>query len=256
MDQGDLFFRNLNREVSAGHHDAARGFDDCVDIRDGLLGLYLGDDCSGTFAIHEDLAEFQDVFAGTDKGERDEVDSHLHSERDVFQVFWGNRGNGEIGVGDVHSASGTDVSADDDFCGDGVFSYGGHFEIDLAVVEFDVHARLHFFDNLRIVDEDPSLVAVDADRREDKGRSVFEGHASIGEFSDANLEPGEVEEDCDRHLEPLCYFADEFDVGFVLVVCAVRTVDARDIHARFDHVSKGLFVRRRRSDRRNDLGFA
>ena len=93
LNGGNLFRRNLDAQIAAGHHDAVSDVEDCVEVLDGLGLFKLGDD-PGFAAVGGDTVAHQaNVFSGADEGDGDGVDAVLESEFQVLIILFGEGWN-------------------------------------------------------------------------------------------------------------------------------------------------------------------
>jgi hypothetical protein len=82
-----LIERQLNAEVTAGHHDAVEREDDGLEVADRLRLLHLGDDRQELLLVGHDVVHELDVVGRADEGQRDQVDAQLQGEAKVGLVL-------------------------------------------------------------------------------------------------------------------------------------------------------------------------
>src|SRR5207302_3549993 len=102
-------------EVAAGDHDAIADVEDVCKRVDGLRRFQLGHDVDFTAAqIMKQRTQFDDVAAAADERRGDVVELVGDGEGDVLAIFFGDRRNRQLGVGEIHSLVRRDRSAVDD----------------------------------------------------------------------------------------------------------------------------------------------
>src|SRR5699024_1907863 len=97
---------------------------------------------SGPFPVQV-MPGKQDVVTAADEAHGDPVDTELHAGDEVFDVFFGQRRDAQVSVGNVDALVVGKDTADDDFRLDRLSLYTRHFQPQSAVVQQEGIARFH-----------------------------------------------------------------------------------------------------------------
>ncbi len=123
LDDGEVFNGAFATEVAAGDHDATGGFDDGIDVIEGLLVFDFSDDAGFAAFLFEEELQVLDVAGFASEREGDEVDAEFDAEIEVEVVFGGERGESDGDTWEVDVAAGAH------------FALGGHLTEDTAVTD-------------------------------------------------------------------------------------------------------------------------
>ena len=131
----------------------------------------------------------------------------------------------------------------------------GDLELDQAVVEQQDVAGLHVLGQIQVGAADDLVVAgVGVVRRvERECLAVLEVHLLVSEALDADLGAAEIGEDADVAAGAARRFVHQVDAPAVLLVFAVREVDARHVEADADHFGQDFDRIGGRAEGRDDL---
>ena len=106
----DLAGRNLDTQVTTGNHDTVGLLQDLVEVVDTLLVLDLGDNLDVLAVLAEDLTDGRDVAAAADEGGEDHVNLVLDTKPEIGLVLLGERGEIDVGLGQVDTLLGGDLA--------------------------------------------------------------------------------------------------------------------------------------------------
>lgn len=101
---------NLDPEITTSDHYTVGFFEDLIKVVQTLLVLNLGDDLDILAVFTEDSSDVLDVFAATDEGCKDHVDSVLYAESQIFLVFLGQSWKVDIGPWEIDAFLGRDLA--------------------------------------------------------------------------------------------------------------------------------------------------
>ena len=207
-------------------------------------------------------AQVADLLHGAavaDERRGDVVDVLLDAEQDVLAVAVGDGGQRDVDVGDVDALA----LADDA----GVLDDAVHvlavdaldLEVDQAVIDQDVGARGDLGGEVQVVERDVGGVAqpvlAGGLRGHDDLVAGVDGDLGVVlEQAGADLGALGVQQDADGHAELAGDAADALDALVVLLVGAVREVEAGDVHARLDHLAERIVAVAGGTHGADDLG--
>jgi hypothetical protein len=253
LDDRHALGRELDPEVAARHHDAVGRGHDRLEVLDRVGRLDLRDDRRGLAPLARDVADELDVVGAPHEAERDVVDAAAEAEGEVLLVLLGERGEAHRLAGEVHA----DVVAHASALLDArlhLFALDrGHEEDDAPVVEQDAIAHAHVGGEALVLDRDRALVGarVALDER-DLGRR---GQVELrGEAPRAHLGAAEILERGDGLALVVARLAEARELLAVLLVGAVREVEARDVHPRSDELLERVDGAARRAEGADELG--
>ena len=101
-------------EVASGDHDAIHSGDDLVDIADGFVLFDFSDDADFGAACLADAAQNGHIAGGANEGGGDPIHFLGDAEAEIFEVFVGDRSDGERDAGGVDAFVAAERAADDD----------------------------------------------------------------------------------------------------------------------------------------------
>jgi hypothetical protein len=248
-----LLDRQLDAEVAAGDHDAVRHAQELLGAVDRLRLLDLRDERRARV-----LADGGDVLGPAHERDGDHVDAHPQPGLQMGEVLLGDGGQRRGLARDVEALARGDGAADLDARVD-LPVVGAHrlrAQPDGAVGQVEHLAGLDRVGEALPGDRHVPRVALDAlvgpaRERHDVARLEL-GHA-VAQLADAQLGAGEVLQDRDRPSGAARGRPDALGRLGVLLVRAVREVQARDVEARLDHLDQDLGILRGRADGRHDL---
>ena len=245
---------DLDAQVAAGDHDAVGGLENVVELVDGSSALDLGQ--NGHVLELADLAHALRV---ADEGGGDEVDALLEAEEDVLAVTVGHGGQRQLCVGNVHALALAERAAVLHGAANVLAVDVRNGKADEAVVDEDGAAHVDLARELQVVEVEVLGGAeavlgglsggndnLGARRKLDLGVPLEKTGADLGSLG--------VEQDAHGHTELLGDALDALHALVVLLVAAVAEVEARDVHARLDHLAQRIVVIARRSHGADDLG--
>ena len=237
---------DLDSQVAAGDHDAVGGLEDGVEVLDAQRALDLGEDRDVLATVQ--AAEVTDLLDGlgvADEGGGDVVDVLLDAEQDVLAVTVGDGGQADLDVGDVDALALADLAGVLDDAVHVLAVDGLDLEGDQAVIDQDEGAGLGLGGEVQVVKGDVGLVAEPVLggglRGHDDLVALVNGDLGvILEQAGADLRTLGVEQDAHGDAELAGDAADALDALVMLLIGAVREVEAGDVHARLDHLAEGL----------------
>ena len=197
--------------------------------------------------------------AVADEGGGDVVDALGDAEEDVLAVALGDGGQAQIDVGDVDALALADLAVVlDDAVDVGALDVVD-LQVDQAVIDQDVGAGLDLVGEVQVVEGDVAGVAEvllgGGLGGHDDRVAGGDGDLLVAlEQAGADLGALGVEQESDGGLELGGDTADALDATVVLLVGAVREVEAGDVHARLDHLAQDIVVVTGRTHRAYDFG--
>ncbi|KAH3665823.1 hypothetical protein OGAPHI_004011 [Ogataea philodendri] len=105
--------RNLDTQISSSNHNSVGLRENLVKVVHTLLVLDLGDDLDVLTFLAQDLSNLQNVVGRTDERSKHHVDLILDTESQVVLVLLGQSRQVHVGVWQVHTLVGTDLTGVD-----------------------------------------------------------------------------------------------------------------------------------------------
>ena len=242
---------DLDRQVSAGNHDAIGGLDDLFQRRNRLRALDLGDEQRLAACGAQQLARHVHVFLVLGKRHRDIVGLDRNARLHVVHVLGGQRGCGQSASLVVRKHA-----ADFDSCRDFVSEHGFHLQLDQAVVKQQHITRGYIARQLLVVETDPLFVPELAVRVENEVLAGLERYLAVRELADAYLRALQIGHDGDLATERPRGVPHKARALLVIGGGAVREVETHDVDARCEHAIEHVLRAAGRAQRRDDLGGA
>ncbi len=253
LQQRHLGRADLDAEVAARDHHAVREAEDVVESRDCLGLLDLRDHVGGRPGGLDQRLQRLHVGGGTNERERDEIDAELERELEVVDVLAGQRRDRQRDAGEVDALVGGDDAADEHLAARAAAVDLHNSEPHGAIVDQNVEARLqHRAEHRR---RDREVVALGDVLACDRHLSATLERDGLGELADAELRPLQVGDQSNRAPDLLLKGTDRLRARPVILVGAVREVQAGTVD-RAHQLLQDRRVGRGRPDRGDDLGAA
>jgi hypothetical protein len=229
--------------------------DDLGQAVDGLRLLDLGDDRDGDAVVGEQALGLAHVLGPAHERQGDVVDAVAQPELDVLPVLVGQGRGRHLDPGQVDALVVLEDAAGDHQGVDLVVGHAGHHQAEVAVVEQEVVTRADVGDDAGVGGRDPAVVAdqVGVGRDRELGAGLELGLAG-GESPDPDLGALQVEQHGDGPAALLRLGPDRGQHAGVVLVAAVREVEADHVHAGLDQLADPLGARRRGAQGTHDLG--
>ena len=237
---------DLDAQVATGDHDAVGSLEDLVEVLDAEGALDLREDRHVLAAVlAAELADAADGLAVTDEGGGDVIDVLGQAEEDVLTVALGDGRQRDVDVGHVDALALADQAVVLDDAVHVLAIDGLDLEGDQAVIDQDEGALLDLGGKREVIEGDVLRGAVELLGRglgghDDLVAGLDGDLLAVDEQAGTDLGALGVEQDADGHAELLGNAADTLDATVMLVIGAVREVEAGDVHARLDHLADGL----------------
>ena len=228
------FQRQFDAQIAAGDHDSVECVDDLLEVVDGLRLLDLGDDGDVTPLLGHDHVHALHVLGAAHERQGDQVGADAQTPAEVGLVLLGQRGNGDRDAGKVDALVVGDGAGDDDLGRDHDAVGLDDLDLDLAVVDQEVVARLDVVREALERRRDDLLGAGDVlggDLEDVADREIV---GAVGELAEADLGSLQVDEHGDGAAGILRGFANVGEARLVNGVIAVAEVHARDVDTRLD----------------------
>ena len=254
--------RDFYAQITASHHDRVAQFGDFTQLlnRRRLLDFrhqerFVTDQCAG----------LENVLRALHKRQRDPIHAQLQTETQVTAILGGQRAEFEHRLWHVHAFAIRQFAAIEHRGVDRVGVFGDHAQAQFAVVEQQIHARFQRFDNLRMGQVDPTLIARCRVQIETECLAAMQLHLAVSEFADAQFWPLQVHQNAQRIVELALDFADPLIALGVVGVITVAEVEAEDIDPGLDQFADSVDAIDRRPEggedfdlfiRRHDLEFS
>ena len=257
LDGRKLRKRHLHAQVSAADHDAGTDLADLLHIVDARLVLDLGDDLDVLPAVRvEEVPHIQHILPPRDERRCDEIDPVPDAEQQIVLVLFAEIDLLEHLVREGHALAVRQLAADYDTTVDLRALNALDREDHESVVDQYRIADRKIVRQPRIADADNRLVALDLPGREGKGVAVLEQDLFVFEGTDAVFRPLGVEHDGDGQAERLADLMDHVKFLLMLLVCAVRKIEPRDVESCLAHLCKDFLRAAGRADGTDDLRFS
>ena len=244
---------DLHSEVPARHHHRICLGEDVLERVDCLRFLDLRDHVRGRAVLVDERLQVAHVRSGADEGQRDVVDAELEGEVEVLEVLPRQRRDRNRDAGEIDALVGRHRPADDHAA---ARTPGDHLldpQPDVAVVDQHLVTRSQDLADRRGRDLELAVVRLQAVAADDRHLRPLLQHDGRIEVPNSELRSLKVADEGDRLARALLCVANELRGPGVVVVRAVREVEARRVHARVDQSAHPLGRCRRRPDRGDDL---
>ena len=253
LQQRHLGRADLDAEVAARDHDAVRLAEDVVEHRNRFRLLDLGDHVSGRAGRLDQGLQRLHVRRGTDERERDVVDPELERELEVVDVLARQRRDRQRDTGQVDALVRRDDAADEHLAVRPAAVDGADAQTHRAVVDEHVEARLqHRAEHGR---RDREVVTLGDVFACDRHILPTLEQDRLGELADAKLRALQVGDQRHRAPDLVLQRADQRRARAVILVRAVREVQASSVDDAHQLLQDDR-IRRGRPDRGDDLGAA
>ena len=130
---------------------------------------------------------------------------------------------------------------------------GLHLHADQTVINQNAAADRDILGQILIGDRNTSFVTLNFIRRQRKYLPSFERHMTVFERTDTNFRSFRVQHGRDRQPQLIADAADLVVITLMAFVCAVREVEARDIHACLHQRRNQMLLEQIRSHGANDF---
>ena len=180
----------------------------------------------------------------------------MDSKEQVLPVLLTEEGLGQDPVGEVHALPVRKLPACHHTAQGVAALQLLHPENDQAVVDHDGISHLQIFDKTLVGDGDPGFISNHIVGGKCKQVAILQGDPLVLKGFDPVFRPLGVQHDGNGQVQFLPDFANQMDFLLVLLVGAVRKVQARHIHARQAHLRQGLFIFTGRPDGADNFRFS
>ncbi len=251
LDERHLLGRKLDAEIPPRHHHRIRKAENRLQIFECLRFFELGEDRRPS---RDELARLPDVFGPLDEGEPHEIDPGLKGEGEVLAILGRERRDGQDHVGDVHALAIGEHAPHQHLADQVIGPFVGHPQAELAVIEQERGADLGGLDDFGMGEFHPFSIAGGGVEIEAEGLAGLQMDAARGEAADAELGALDVGEDADRPSRLLLEGADRLDARGVILMRAVREIEAEDVHPGAEEPADDLWRGACRAEGGDDLG--
>jgi hypothetical protein len=243
--------RHLDPEIAARDHDAVGEIDDLVEPvdRGGLLDLDHDRGPAG-----DQAAGLGDVVGPLHEAEGDPVGAQLEAELQVLAILVGDRGDAQDHHGQIDALGVRERAAGDHRGLERIVGHRGHAQPDPAVVEQQLGVRRGRPEDLGMRQADPALVARRGVTIEPEPLARGQLDPALLKPADPQLGPLQVDQDRDRPSGLLLDRAHGPIALGVLIVGAVRQVQAEGVGAGLEQAADPLDRGAGRAERCENLG--
>ena len=240
---GQLFVSDLHTHVSACHHNAVGVAQNVVKIVDALDILDLGNDLDQvTAVVVKELAHGDDVISRAHKGRGDKIHIVLDAEDQVALVGFAQERHIQMYVGNVDAF----VVADDAAVAYGTQNVrlgarldGQH---DASVVNQNAIALGQLRGQVAVSNGNLAVVAHNIAGSQRKFVSLFQLDRAALKVAHTDLGTAGVKHNGGGHAHVVAHTAKHFDALFMIFMGAVGKVEARHVHAVFEHLGDDLLL--------------
>ena len=252
----NLYKGNFHPQIAPGYHDAVGYLADLFNVvhTGAVLNFCNHVNIAAAVFVQKGPQVFH-ILPGGDKGGRHKIHAVLNAEEQVLFILLAEEIVGQDAVGKIHAFPIGQVAAGHHPAQGVAALQLLHAENHQTVVDHDGVADLQIVDEALIGDGHPSLISDDILGGEGKHVAVLERDLFVFESFDAVFRPLGVEHDRNGQLQLLPNPLDQVDFLLVLLVRAVRKIEARDIHARQAHLRQGFLVFAGRPDGADNFRF-
>ena len=239
LDDGDFSEVYLNAHVAAGHHDAVGYREYLFNVVYALAVFYLGNNLDKVaLALVQHAAYLQHVGGAAHERGGDEIEPLLYAEADVVLILRRHIRHRKVHVRHVHALmvrhgavvlySAHNVAAVDVL----------HRQGDKPVVQQDARAGAHILRQLFIGDGADILIAHHFAGGEGERLPGLQLHPAVFEIAQAYFGALCVQQGGDGHIQLVAQLLQLCQTARVVLMGAVREVEAGHIHARTYHVAQ------------------
>ena len=181
----------------------------------------------------------------------------LQAELQILAIFLGQGGNRQSSAGKIDALMLAQTSAIQNVADHIFAAHRAHAQFDQAIAQKNAGAGRDFAGEIGKGGGNARRSAGDIARSNDHGRAAFQHDRFVAlQASSADLGALQILQDADGAIFFLGGAAQAFDVAGVILVRAVRKIQAGDIHAEAKQVAHGGFGVAGWTDGADDLGAA
>ena len=244
-----------NPEVPARHHHRVGGFQNGVEVFNGL-GLFDFGHQTGMLArLLDFLSKLQDVGGTTHKGQANPIDLLLQRKGQILGILRRDARQRHLRFRQVQSLAGTQQSAVNDFAHHGVLPVRFlHTKGEFAVVQKHALAHLDICRKGLVVGVHDTVLPLACAHFDSQRAALHQGHFTAGNFADTQFGSLQICQHRGVGAQLTIDAAHRINGLPVHFVGAVREVDAGHIEALQNQLPQDLFRGRRRAKRGHDFG--
>ena len=254
LNRGQLFKRNFNAQVAPGHHDAVACVDDFVDLIHAGSVLDFGDQVDGCATIGAQKFAYGKniLFTGHERAGH-EINAQLHAQQQIrlilrTQVFLAQHLPGE-----AHAFTVRNLAANEHMTGGIGTADCSHLQNDKTVVEQNPVSRRKLFGQLFIGNGDPRFIPRNIIGCKGERISPVKRNLLIGKSSNAVFRALSVQHHGKRHAKFVAHALHKADFLRLFLLGTVRKVQARHVHAGFNHAAQRFGIRAGWADGTDDF---
>ena len=234
---------NFHAEIAACHHDAVGNLQNLFEVLDSLRLFELGDDRSIAFGGGDDLFDCADIGGSAHERDRHRIDAGREPEGEVFLVLAGERRQAEDGARQIDPLMLAQQSSIDHLTDHVIALHLENLERDAAVGEKDSRAGLDLASQRLKGGAQALGGAFNRFIRDSNAGAGDQLHRGvIAQRAGADLGALQILQDADRALQLRGHLAQCANPLQVLVMAAVRKIEAGHIHPEQQQLANPLLA--------------
>ena len=252
----DLLHRDLDAKVAARHHNAVRNADNVVDVLHAVRVFNLRNDANVAAVVFFKLvADHHNILCRARERGGDKLKIFLHAEFKICAVFFADIRHGKRHARHIDALIRRDGAVIQKATLNVRVCHLFHDHFNEAVVDEDMRAAVYVLRQVLKRDRAAFRVAGALVRRQCVLLPVGQHHL-FGKLPRADLRALRVEQNGDRHVKLFSQLFHHIGAALLLLMRAVRHIQARHVHAAQNQLAQHSLVIGRRTQRTYDLGFS